>query len=314
MEEAKGTGWAVRWRKCGLIYRPTGELWWARSYATFPTVEIIEGSLVRVYFTSLDENRYGRIGYIEFDVNYPEKILFETKEPILGLGELGEFDDSGVNPFALVRRSSEKYLYYQGWQRCERVPYMLFTGLAIAKDADGCFIKAGRVPVLDRTDDEPFIRAAPYVLFDDGIFKMWYASGVRWIKAESQLHYEVAIRYATSADGKVWEADKHVCIGPKLPDEYGVGRPCVVRDQSLYRMWYSKRSFSELYAMGYAESEDGVHWTRKDDQAGLEKSNDGWDSEMVCYPYVVDIDSRRYMFYNGNRHGSTGFGCAVLDR
>jgi hypothetical protein len=34
---------------------------------------------------------------------------------------------------------------------------------------------------------------------------------------------------------------------------------------------------------------------------------------MICFPCVVDVRGRRYMFYNGNRHGATGFGYAVLD-
>jgi len=31
---------------------------------------------------------------------------------------------------------------------------------------------------------------------------------------------------------------------------------------------------------------------------------------MICYAYVVDAGTNRYLFFNGNRHGSTGFGVA----
>jgi hypothetical protein len=31
---------------------------------------------------------------------------------------------------------------------------------------------------------------------------------------------------------------------------------------------------------------------------------------MICYPYVVDAGGHRYLFFNGNRHGLTGFGVA----
>jgi hypothetical protein len=34
---------------------------------------------------------------------------------------------------------------------------------------------------------------------------------------------------------------------------------------------------------------------------------------MVCYPAVIDVHGRRLMFYNGNRHGASVFGVAVLD-
>ena len=118
---------------------------------------------------------------------------------------------------------------------------------------------------------------------------------------------------STSRDGVTWETHPHVCLAPDLPDEYAVGRPSVVRDGGRFRMWYSIRSFSKFYAVGYAESADGVVWERKDAEAGIEKSESGWDSEMICYPYVVEAGGRGLMFYNGNGRGLSGFGYAVLD-
>jgi len=35
---------------------------------------------------------------------------------------------------------------------------------------------------------------------------------------------------------------------------------------------------------------------------------------MVEYPFVFDHKGGRYMLYNGNGYGRTGFGIAVLDR
>ena len=37
-----------------------------------------------------------------------------------------------------------------------------------------------------------------------------------------------------------------------------------------------------------------------------------WESEMTCYPWVVDYQDRTYMFYNGNGYGETGIGWAEL--
>ena len=46
---------------------------------------------------------------------------------------------------------------------------------------------------------------------------------------------------------------------------------------------------------------------------GMDVSPNGWDSEMICYPYVFDHGRNRYMLYNGNGYGKTGFGLAVLE-
>jgi hypothetical protein len=58
---------------------------------------------------------------------------------------------------------------------------------------------------------------------------------------------------------------------------------------------------------------DGINWIRKDSEVGITVSTYGWDSDMICYPCVLDIKARRYVFYNGNHMGATGFGYAILE-
>ena len=77
-------------------------------------------------------------------------------------------------------------------------------------------------------------------------------------------------------------------------------------------MWYSYRGNGDIatYRIGYADSPDGVNWTRRDEEAGITVAENGWDSEMICYPFIFDYKSERYMLYNGNAYGKTGFGIA----
>jgi hypothetical protein len=76
-------------------------------------------------------------------------------------------------------------------------------------------------------------------------------------------------------------------------------------------MWYSYRG--DAYKIGYAESCDGKKWERLDAQVGITTSASGWDSEMIEYPFVFDHKGHRYMLYNGNDYGRTGFGLAILE-
>jgi hypothetical protein len=262
-----------------------------------------------VYFSALDERNIGRTGYVDLDASDPTRILGESPEPVLDIGELGNFDDCGANAFSIVTHEAKKYLYYQGWQRTEQIPYLIFSGLATSS-GDGAFARHARTPILDRVEDDPFLRGAPYVIETPDGFRMWYVTCRRWLRDEHGLHYDVAIRRAVSADGVRWTADEHACIVPDAPHEYAVGRPSVLYDGGTYRMWYSIRSFSEPYRMGYAESADGLTWMRRDAEAGIERSPVGWDSAMICYPNVVRVHGRLLMFYNGNQHGATGFGYA----
>lgn len=295
-----------------MIYAPGGDLWWAKTYAILPTAEALNEKIIRVYFASLDENRYGRVGYVDLDAENPSRILYESPEPVLDLGEAGTFDDSGVNPSCLLDVDGRKFLYYIGWQRCERVPYMLFAGLAVG-GADGNFTRYSRAPVLDRTAAEPYLRSATTIIRENGVFRAWYVSAFDWIEIDAVKYPTYVIRYATSTDGIDWQSRDEICIDFQDDDEFGFGRPWVVRDEDKYLMWYSIRSRTQPYRIGYAESADGIEWTRKDEEAGIERSENGWDSEMICYPCVIDVNKKRYLFYNGNRHGSTGFGCAVLE-
>jgi hypothetical protein len=47
--------------------------------------------------------------------------------------------------------------------------------------------------------------------------------------------------------------------------------------------------------------------------ANIHTSLNGWDSEMIAYPFVFDHKDQRYMLYNGNEYGRTGFGLAMLN-
>jgi hypothetical protein len=308
----------MKWIKQGRIFAADGSKWWARSYALIPTVDLISDAVLRIYFAALDEDKIGRIGYIDVAAENPKRILYESEKPVLDIGDLGTFDDSGVNPSCIITVAGKKYLYYIGWQRCERTPHMLFTGLATSNDGC-CFQKYADIPVLDREPNDKFLRSAPTVLYDGTSFITWYVSGLKWTTINNKPYPKYVIRFARSSNGIHWTSNNHICINFQNEQEFGFGRPWVIKDGHQYKMWYSIRTIPSPsdpvpdYQIGYAESENGIDWLRKDDEAGIAASDSGWDSEMVCYPCVVDAAGKRYLFYNGNRHGSTGFGYAVLD-
>jgi hypothetical protein len=67
------------------------------------------------------------------------------------------------------------------------------------------------------------------------------------------------------------------------------------------------------YRIGYAESEDGTSWIRRDAEAGIDVSPGDWDGSSVEYPCVFDHEGTMYMLYNGDGYGLTGFGAAVME-
>jgi len=61
--------------------------------------------------------------------------------------------------------------------------------------------------------------------------------------------------------------------------------------------------------MGYAESNDGLIWKRKDQMAGIDIGGD-LAKDMICYPCVFRLNNEIYMLYNGDNYGAGGFGVA----
>jgi hypothetical protein len=301
----------VPWQKLGLVHEPNRTLAWSKTHCHVPTPLQINAHTIRVFYAGLDEQKFGRIGCVDLDAADPRRVLSARTEPVLDLGEPGAFDDSGVVPSCALLVDDRVYLYYIGFQRAERVPYLLFSGLATGSPHDLSLARVSRAPVLDRTDAEPFSRGAPFVVRRANDLKMWYWSCTRWTEGPRGMHYNTVIRSTSAVDWLQWSSPSTVCIIPQYPSEYAVGRPTVVHDKDLYRMWYSIRATDRPYVIGYAESADGNTWVRRDEVAGIKRGESGWDAEMICYPAVLDCNGRRYLFYNGNDHGADGFGLAV---
>jgi hypothetical protein len=265
---------------------------------------------LNLLFTSRDADGRSHVGRAQLDLDAGVARDFEPA-PLLAPGPLGAFDDSGAMASCVVRDGGRELLYYIGWTRGVTVPFYTFVGCAVSEDG-ARYERVSPAPILPRSEVDPYLTTAPWVLIEDGTWRMWYASGSGWEATGDRPLHRYNIRYAESSDGVRWRRDGTVCIDYADGGEYALTRPCVIRDRDTYRMWYSRRG--QAYRIGYAESRDGVEWTRLDDEAGIDVSSDGFDTDMIEYPFVADARGRRYMLYNGNGYGETGIGWAELQR
>jgi predicted GH43/DUF377 family glycosyl hydrolase len=304
----------VIWKKLGLVYCADGERDWAQSHAYVPTSVMLSEDCIRVYVAFLDRAKVGRVGYVDLDARAPVRVLRVSNSPVLDVGEPGAFDDSGVTPISILHHQGKLYLYYMGWQLGVKVRYFLFTGLAVSRDGGESLERYSRVPIVGRNDEEPFIRSAAHVHWENGTWKMWYVAGDRWIHAHGKQVPKYNIRSLESNDGISWGKKGTVCVDTAGEDEFGLGRPFVIKEDGHYKMWYSIRTLSRGYRLGYAESRDGRNWLRKDGEVGIDVSESGWDSQMICFACLQKTKYGTYMFYNGNNYGESGFGVAVLSR
>jgi hypothetical protein len=302
---------AGAWRRLGRLELDLGAAsTWAVSHAALPVLEPVGGASWTMYVSVRDRDGRARIGRTVFTMEPTPALAPLESEPVLDLGALGTFDDSGVTSSCIVRQDRRRLLFYTGWSRGVTVPFYLNVGLAISEEG-APFRRVSMAPLLERTAIDPYLTASPFVLVEADRWRMWYVSGTGWDATNSGARHRYHVRYAESPDGATWHRPGTVCLDYASPDEHAFARPCVLRDDETYRMWYASRG--DRYRIGCAESADGVRWTRSSDEWGLQPSGEGWDGEMVEYPFVFDWHDRRYMLYNGNEYGRTGVGLAIWE-
>lgn len=134
--------------------------------------------------------------------------------------------------------------------------------------------------------------AATFVLFHDGIYKMWYEGNN-------------SFGYATSPDGLVWQ--KHAGNPVMVPgglgtwDETNIDSPSIVVVGGTYHMWYSGVDDVDDNRIGHATSPDGIVWTRDPANPVIDTDDPfAWDAFEAIHPFVLHEDNLFKMYYNGH--------------
>lgn len=313
------------WKKLGRIFNPQdfpGHLW-LNEFAQAPSVLQFD-KFIRVYFSCRPKpDSAGQyVSYSAF-VDLNRKNLFEivnlAKQPIFELGKRGTFDEFGTYPVSVVRAGSEYRAYYAGWTRTESVPFNVAIGMGLSTDEGQTFQKLGDGPVLSYSADEPFVLSGPKIRYFNNQWYLFYIAGRVWISNAGKPEPVYKLRMATSEDGVNWKKHNKDLIPSVLEENEAQASPDVFFHAGKYHMFFCYRyslgfrGKEKGYRIGYAHSNDLENWTRDDSLAGIDVSTDGWDSEMVCYPHVFELDNKVYMMYIGNQVGRFGFGLAELE-
>lgn len=312
-----------KWIKFGCLFDISKD-WGADygyTYSHKPTPILLDDNTIRVYYGFRGELNRTRTSFVDFDAK-DLSIKYVHKEIVLDLGKIGTFDDAGAQVCSVVRVNDKTvYMYYIGWNTSTTVAYRNSLGLAISHDNGVTFERAYEGPILERYLDEPYHIGASDIRNEDGTWKMWYNSGNGYKVIDGKPEYTVHIKYATSEDGIIWHRKNIVCIERNTETEVVV-RPSVIFLDGKYRMFYSRRDVKDFrsnrdnsYKMGYAESLEGINWERLDNVPSIKVSDNlnDWDSQMIAYPYILNVHGRLIAFYNGNTFGKTGFGAAILE-
>lgn len=313
----------MKWEKKGLIIKAEGQREWMQTHIQNPyAVEMDD--CIRIYYTTRpfpSNGLYKSVtAYMDLEKKNLKNVIRISDNPILSYGNIGTFDEDGIMPGSVVNHNNEKWLYYAGWSRKQITPYTWSIGLAISKDNGETFTKYSEGPIMSLNYDEPYLLAAPRsVFYENNLWHMHYGSGTGWINDNGKIESVYLNRHAMSKDGIHWERDEKPCIATIYDDE-SQSACCTYKDNGLYHMFfpyrhsYNFRNGNRGYLIGYAYSDNLKEWIRDDSQVGIDTSKEGWDSEMICYPHVININGEIIMFYCGNGFGVGGLGYATLKK
>lgn len=305
----------LQWHKQGMIFQPDGNFGWMNSHAQIPTVLVLEDRL-RVYFATRQRRDFGLTTFLDLDKKDPHKILYIHDKPILEVGKPGTFDHHGIFPTYAKLQDDKVYLYYMGWYRGTSIPYHNAVGLAVSEDNGKTFRKLFEGPILDRSATEPYSTGSLCLVEKNDIYHMFYTEIFDWLYINERYEPLYHIKHAISKDGIEWTKTGKTVIERNSSKE-ALARAAIIHKDETYHMWFCYRGSDDFrdgadsYRIGYASSTDLVNWTRQDELAGIDVSATGWDSTMVTYPCVVQVENQLYMFYNGNGFGTSGFGLAT---
>jgi hypothetical protein len=314
-----------KWKKLGRIFNPSdiNDRIWMNEYTQSPSALIFD-TYIRVYFTCRpkpDENGnfVSHLAFVDLKKDDLFQVINICDAPILELGELGTFDEFGTNPASVIKVEDDIRIYYCGWSRCESVPFAAAIGVASSNDNGITFTRLGKGPVLSYSIDEPFLLGSPKIKYFNGVWYLWYAAGKKWIESDGKVEPVYKIRMAHSNDGINWIKNGKDLIETRLEDDECQASAEVIFYKNTYHMFFSYRysqgyrSKEKGYRIGYASSVDLLNWIRDDSKAGITISNEGWDSEMISYPHIFELNNNLHMLYQGNHFGRYGFGLAVLE-
>jgi len=153
-------------------------------------------------------------------------------------------------------------------------------------DGGDAILTTGSGPDFDRD-----LAAAPSVIYDGDTFHMWYSGCRGWT---------CDIGYASSADGLSWTKHPDSPVFSPRGSGYGfdstsVFSPTVVHDGEQYRMWYEAEDSDGDLTIGYADSDDGMDWSR--DSYPVFEPAESWEDPDTLNPYVLLSDEGVHLWY-----------------
>ncbi len=218
--------------------------------------------------------------------------------PYLAKGASGAYDDTSVNSPSILFANNSFHLYYGA---VEGTTYSI--GLARYSYGDAAWKKESKAVLEVGTTYDDGAVMDPFVIFEDGMFKMWYTA------VSSKTGHSIA--YATSTDGIAWTKSSSNPVLSKPSTGWGSARiedPCVVRVDGNYYMFLTGVQVANEATVGLATSSSETGFTLYNSNPVMKDASPGdFGSQEVLDVCVIRDDPGFRMYFTGRNSATEDY-------
>lgn len=269
---------------CIRVYNAVGFLAAAIATCGLPPIEVAADEVA--WYAPLKGHAWDRAQVVAIAGTNGFKVF--AGNPVLSPGKQGEWDSGAIGSMTIVDVDGLIHLYYEAWGRTAQNPKSVdystlqighavsFDGVHWMKDPANPVIPKGSVGKWDAAGTWD-----PFVLFQDGVFKLWYGGGI-----DATCDWG----YSESRDGRHFEKRGRISKLGHVEDDHVVRDP----ESGDYWMYYWDRQH-EPRGLFRVESKDetGFDFSRAI-PIGISGDN---EHEMNKFTHVLFDRGRWYMFY-----------------
>ena len=304
-----------RWRKLGRVLPRGATSGWDERPSGPCLVRSADRYLMYLHFEEFHDhrNKLRRIGLAAAPLDDPMTWSYVGEQPLLDLDPPGPLDSHMLTyPWIVPIDASHWHMYYAAWDGSflpkapEQKRYI--TCLAESDDGGISWSRVDRELLqLGRPDavDHHGSGSCAVIPVGDELW-MYYTA----LLIPNPQWHRIFTALAVSRDGGHTFTPHPAGALVNVPPRIGgwgstASKPFVRWVGDRYDMWFSCAEDGIHYRIHYARSADGVHFEWHPLPV-VDVSDTGWDSEMTCYPFVIEHEGRTLMFYAGNDYAGIG--------
>ena len=259
--------------------------------------------IITDYFTNAQFSNTDNLGHIALSLSGSAIKVFgnATGGAVLGTGTT--FDSQFINSAFVMKEENIYKMWYSGVSNNQgRLGYAeSINGIDWTKidgsGSGGCILDIGGFASRSI--------GVCTVITDNNIYKMWYSG-------DDSINNRIG--YAESTNGIDWTKISGSGTGGSVFDVGGgfdnlhVHCPAVIKENNIYKMWYSGQASAGLAQIGYAVSSNGIDWVRQNNgNSVMAASGSGFEGNNIQYSRVVKDGNLIRQFYTGEAIASFNF-------